>query len=373
MRRSASMRPSGSTRTFRLTRTCHPTRTCRPMRTSRSTRMSRAMRTRRPMRRFHPIARRRRRSACPIRRRRRTTASRSPYRPSPRKGSGYASRWCRGTCTTVDLLIFPEMVVVGYPPKNTDPNQLKTSNFRSREEAVGYLEDLPPIGTARNDIDAAKWPSSRRLANAAADNGIALHAGLLELNGRDGKPFNTALVFDKTGKLVARHRKHNVNDPLPLDPADEENEAKAYYEREYLSQGEEATVYAHPTVGRVGVMTCADMYPSVNAAGVPQEQPPHWREKYLTAGFAFMAVSSAWNDPWKAEPEDEWKAETQAKKVTAWANQNLRTKRYVGFANTFSNGAKPKEGFTALLEPVDKIVKETRDDRVIVIGYVPAP
>jgi predicted amidohydrolase len=272
----------------------------------------------------------------------------------------------------VDLLIFPEMAVVGYPTKESDQSTYKTTNFRSREEVAGYIEKLPPIGTARNDIDPAKWPSTRRLANAAADNGIALHAGLLEHNGDNAKPFNTALVFDKSGALIARHRKHNVNDPLPLDPADEENENKTYYERVYLSEGADATVYAHPKIGRVGVMTCADMYPSMNAAGTIQEMPPFWREKYLTAGFAFMSVSSAWNDPWKKDPDPEWFARTQARKLSKWANPGME-KRYVGFSNTKSNGEKVRVGYTAFIEPIEDDELRTADDRVIVIGYVPAP
>ena len=90
--------------------------------------------------------------------------------------------------------------------------------------------------------------------------------------------------------LVARHRKHNVRDPLALDA----EETEFYYEDAYLTAGDEATVYAHPELGRVGMMTCADMYPLVNQKGEVVEPVPHWRESYLAGnGFSFMSVAPA--------------------------------------------------------------------------------
>jgi predicted amidohydrolase len=271
----------------------------------------------------------------------------------------------------VELLIFPEMAVVGYPPKSTDPNELKTSNFRSRAEAANYIEAIPAVGTTRANIAANNFPSSRRLADAAATSSVPIHAGLLESNGAAGKPYNTTLAFDKDGTLVARHRKRNVHDPLALNP----DASKFFYEDEYLTGDDVATVYAHPRLGRVGMMTCADMYPQVNEKGEVVEPVPYWREKYLAGnGFSFMSVSSAWNDPWSDPFDPEWTAMKQVEKLSSWANPaGAKGTRWIGFANTVSNGKEKDKGFTALVAPVNDVKVQTDADKRIVIGYAPAP
>lgn len=271
----------------------------------------------------------------------------------------------------VELLIFPEMAVVGYPPKATDPNELKTSNFRSRDEAANYIEAIPAVGTTRANIAANNFPSSRKLADAAATSSVPIHAGLLESNGAAGKPYNTTLAFDKDGTLVARHRKRNVHDPLALNP----EATKFFYEDEYLTGDDVATVYAHPRLGRVGMMTCADMYPQVNDKGVVVEPVPYWREKYLAGGgFSFMSVSSAWNDPSSDPFDPEWTAMTQVEKLSSWANPaGAKGTRWIGFANTVSNGKEKDKGFTALVAPVNDVKEQTDADKRIVIGYAPAP
>lgn len=270
-----------------------------------------------------------------------------------------------------ELVIFPELSIVGYPSKASDPNALKTSNFRSRAEAASYIEAIPAVGTARANIAANQFPSARKAADIAATTGVPMHVTLLEQNGPAGKPYNTTLVFDKDGTLVARHRKHNVRDPLPLNFG-AENPA-FYDETAYLTGGDDATVYAHPKLGRVGVMTCADMYPQVDEDGKTIEPAPHWREKYLGGGgFSFMSVSSAWNDPFSTPFDPEWTAMAQVEKLSSWANPNARTNRWIGFSNTVSNGQKAGEGFTALVATPYKVVVSTAK-KGIVIGYAPAP
>jgi predicted amidohydrolase len=271
--------------------------------------------------------------------------------------SGVAKQQC------ADLLVFPELAVVGYPTKESDKIQPGSANFRSVEEAAGYIEPVPAVGTARVDIDVDKMRASRMLADAAATSGVPIHGGLLEANGKN-KPYNTTLIFDKDGKLVARHRKRNIDDPMPLD----EKETKYYYENSYLSGGTEATVYPHPKLGNVAVMTCADMYPVQDENGKITEPEPWWRDKYKAgAGFNVMIVSSAWSDPWKPNVEWKWTAMGVVAELSKWAN------RYIGFSNTVSNAQKDKEGFTAIVAPVGDVKKHATTDKVVVIGYVPAP
>jgi len=63
------------------------------------------------------------------------------------------------------------------------------------------------------------------LCQAAKENSIAIIGGSLFEKGDDNKYYNTSLVFDANGKLIAKYRKIHV----PYDPN--------YYEQYYFSSG----------------------------------------------------------------------------------------------------------------------------------------
>lgn len=71
-----------------------------------------------------------------------------------------------------------------------------------------YAEDLTGFtGVSSGAAAATAAPSAAALARAAADAGVVLVGGSVPERDRAGKLFNTCLVFDAAGKLLAKHRK----------------------------------------------------------------------------------------------------------------------------------------------------------------------
>ena len=92
----------------------------------------------------------------------------------------------------VELVVLPELWSCGY-----DPESLASD--------------------ARHDAEPRQGPRTERLAKAARTLGLYLAAGSVpELD--DGHVYNTALVFNPRGELVAWHRKAHLYPPT-LEPA----------------------------------------------------------------------------------------------------------------------------------------------------------
>lgn len=97
-----------------------------------------------------------------------------------------------------DLAVLPELFATGY-------------QFRGREEAAAYAEDLSP--------GASPGPVTTRLAAHAAATGTTLVAGLVE---RDGaRLFNSAVLVRPDGTLDAYRKVHLfMDEKLIFDPGD---------------------------------------------------------------------------------------------------------------------------------------------------------
>lgn len=94
-----------------------------------------------------------------------------------------AESWIQALAGHADLVVFPELFTTGYNRELLDHDAL--------------AESLPD------------GPSARRLAAAAAAAGLAVTGTLLERDGRT--VFDTAVVFDGHGRLVARYRKSHLH------------------------------------------------------------------------------------------------------------------------------------------------------------------
>jgi deaminated glutathione amidase len=93
-------------------------------------------------------------------------------------------------------------------------------------------------------------PRSERLAEIAREHAMWIHGGsVLELD--DGKVFNTSLLFDRDGELVARYRKIHLFDADPPG-------AVPSRESFLFSAGHEVVV-AGTEFGRVGMSICYDV------------------------------------------------------------------------------------------------------------------
>ncbi len=80
--------------------------------------------------------------------------------------------------------------------------------------------------------------------------GLYLSAGTVPERGGDGRIYNTAYVFDRAGKRIAKHRKMHLFD---IDVAG----GQSFHESETLSAGDEVTVF-DTEFGRLGLCVCYD-------------------------------------------------------------------------------------------------------------------
>jgi predicted amidohydrolase len=119
----------------------------------------------------------------------------------------------------VELLVLPELWPCGYDPA-TLPHD------------------------ARAAAEPLDGPRRARLAEAAVAAGMWLVAGSVPELGEDGALYNTALVFNPEGDLVAWHRKAHLY-PLTGEPS-------------IFRPGDRLTSFHDPRLGVVGVVICFD-------------------------------------------------------------------------------------------------------------------
>jgi predicted amidohydrolase len=119
----------------------------------------------------------------------------------------------------VELLVLPELWPCGY-----DPSSLADDARRAAEPRDG--------------------PRSVRLAAAALAAGLWLVAGSVPELGADEELYNTSLVFNPRGEMVAWHRKAHLYPPT-LEPS-------------IFHPGNRITSFEDPALGVVGVVICFD-------------------------------------------------------------------------------------------------------------------
>jgi predicted amidohydrolase len=94
-------------------------------------------------------------------------------------------------------------------------------------------------------------PAIRRLASLAAELGIVLHIGSLALQAADGRIANRALVFGRSGELLARYDKIHLFD-VDLPGGESWRESAVYH------PGDRAVIADLPWL-RLGVAICYDI------------------------------------------------------------------------------------------------------------------
>jgi predicted amidohydrolase len=119
----------------------------------------------------------------------------------------------------VELLVLPELWPCGYDP--------------------------PSLGEdAHQAAESREGPRSRRLSDAARAASLWLVAGSVPELGDDGALYNTALVYNPQGELVAWHRKAHLYPPTS--------------EPSIFRPGDRLTTFKDPTLGVIGVVICFD-------------------------------------------------------------------------------------------------------------------
>jgi N-carbamoylputrescine amidase len=98
-----------------------------------------------------------------------------------------------------------------------------------------------------NLAEAIPGPSSERLGTLAAELGIVLVGSLFEKRA-PGLYHNTAVVFERDGRIVGKYRKMHI----PDDPG--------YYEKFYFTPGDLGFHPIETSVGKLGVLVCWDQW-----------------------------------------------------------------------------------------------------------------
>lgn len=116
-----------------------------------------------------------------------------------------------------------------------------------------------PIPSRSRGVDPAENPSTACLVAAARENGIYLIGGSIPERGADGKVYNTCVVVNPDGEILAKHRKMHLFD---IDVPGK----ITFKESETLSAGDQATIFDTP-FGRFGVAICYDIrFPELSMA-----------------------------------------------------------------------------------------------------------
>lgn len=90
-------------------------------------------------------------------------------------------------------------------------------------------------------------PSTQRLSALAQKHGVVLIASLFERRAA-GLYHNTAVVFEKDGRLLGKYRKMHI----PDDPG--------FYEKFYFTPGDLGFDPIETSVGKIGVLVCWDQW-----------------------------------------------------------------------------------------------------------------
>jgi predicted amidohydrolase len=130
----------------------------------------------------------------------------------------------------------------------------RLGDAQARGAALAVLPELPlnawsPATKTPHDADAEPpdGPRHQALSRAARDAGIAVVGGAIVRDPKTSRRHNTALVFDKAGRLVSSYRKLHL-------PAEH-----GFWETHHYEPGDELpTVIDHFPL-RIGVQVCSDI------------------------------------------------------------------------------------------------------------------
>jgi N-carbamoylputrescine amidase len=115
--------------------------------------------------------------------------------------------------------------------------ELHNGPYFCQHESVAEFDRAEPI----------PGPSTERLSTLAREHGVVLVASLFERRAA-GLYHNTAVVFERDGRLLGTYRKMHI----PDDPA--------FLEKFYFTPGDLGFNAVHTSVGKLGVLVCWDQW-----------------------------------------------------------------------------------------------------------------
>lgn len=104
-----------------------------------------------------------------------------------------------------------------------------------------YINGIDPINWGKMAEPIPNGPVTALLAQKAKELNIYIAPGSYFELGDDGNVYNTAVLIDPKGDVVLKYRKIFI--PYPLEPS---------------HPGNEFPVYEIPSIGKVGIVICAD-------------------------------------------------------------------------------------------------------------------
>jgi len=132
--------------------------------------------------------------------------------------------WIKEAATKMaDIVVLPEGIF--WSPGLVDIDMANVTYAEKRAIAISYAEYIPDNGTVPCDIKNTSFSLARELSCVARDTGIFVVANFLTLvdcaNQTDCPSdgyfnFNTDIVLDRGGMIVAVYHKHNLYGTWPL-------------------------------------------------------------------------------------------------------------------------------------------------------------
>jgi predicted amidohydrolase len=237
----------------------------------------------------------------------------------------------------VEIIVFPEMCLTGY----WHVRKL------SRDQVAALAEPVPD------------GPSTQELMRLSREHGMTICAGLIE-RGDDEKFYNASVVAMPDGRW-ARHRKMHE------------------FVSEFISDGDQFTVFDTPHGCRVGVLICYDNNIIENARATALMGAEILLSPHQTGGCDSVsphAMKPIDQEIWARRKEDPaaCEAELCGPKGRGWLMRWLPSRAHDnGLFLIFSNGIGPDDdeirtGNAMILDPYGRIIKESRaakDDMVV--------
>jgi agmatine deiminase len=164
------------------------------------------------------------------------------------------------------VVCLPELFTTTYFP------QYDTTGGRRKEQAPN--EPVP-------------GPTTEALSKAAARGGVVLIGG--SIYERDGdRLYNTAPVFDESGRMLGRYRKTYI-------PHDED-----FYEQSYFEPGDTGFQVYQTDRGRIGVMICYDQwYPEAARSNALQGAEMVFYPTAIGRVKGIEQVEGDWQQAWE--------------------------------------------------------------------------
>jgi len=237
----------------------------------------------------------------------------------------------------VDLLVFPEMCITGY--------------WHVRKLSKAQVESLAePVPSG---------PSTQALLKLSSEHGMTIGAGLIEM-ADDRKLYNTYVVAMPDGRFESHRKLH-------------------CFISEYMSSGDQYTVFDIPQGARVGVLICYDNNIVENGRITALQGAEILLAPHQTGGCdtpSPRAMGTIDPELWKNREKDPEpiEAEFRGPKGRGWLMRWLPARAHdTGMFLIFSNGVgidddEVRTGNAMILDPYGDVLAETwkaGDDMVL--------